>query len=190
MYHIKSDKRSQTSAKLVVAGLYKCLSKKDFSLISISDIQRESLVGRSTFYRLFDNITDVLEYECNNVFDEMLNSYYSSENKKKIESPFEFLFSYFFSYWMEHTELLNALSNSGRIDIMNKVFKNHSDQIRDILVPNASFSDKEVDYFISFITSTIIGIFSSWLSFGKKENLQELMKIFKRSVSTIYNSLV
>lgn len=185
MYHIKQDKRSQTSAKLIVEGLYKCLSNKDFSLITISDIQRASLVGRSTFYRLFDNIVDVLEYECNNVFDDMLSSF----NNNKNDDPFEFLFSYFFKYWMDHTELLNVLSNSGRINIMNKVFKNHSDQIRDILVPNISLSNKEVDYFISIVTNTILGIFEVWLSYGKKESINELMEVFKQSIFTLYNTI-
>lgn len=38
MYHIKEDKRSKTSAKLIVSGLYNCLKHKKFDDITISDI--------------------------------------------------------------------------------------------------------------------------------------------------------
>lgn len=98
MFHIKPDKRSQTSAKLIVGGLYACLAVKPFSGISISDIQRESSVGRATFYRLFDTVTDVLEYECDNVFRNMLQTYREQTPDGKAGAAYERLFSCFFTY--------------------------------------------------------------------------------------------
>ena len=74
MYHIKKDKRSQTSARLISEGLTKCLQKKDFSKITITDIQKESYVGRATFYRLFDKLPDVLAYQCDQVFEDVLQN--------------------------------------------------------------------------------------------------------------------
>ncbi len=50
MYHIKQDKRAQTSVELICTGLKQCLREKSFENITISDIQRISGVSRSTFY--------------------------------------------------------------------------------------------------------------------------------------------
>ena len=63
MYHIKTDKRSQRSVKLFCEGLAEVLKKKDYQEISISDLCLETGMARTTFYRLFDIIDDVLLYQ-------------------------------------------------------------------------------------------------------------------------------
>ena len=73
MYHIKSDKRAQTSAQLIGDAMLELLKARAFDDISVSDIQRQSTVGRATFYRLFDNTVDVLSWLCNQIFDTMAN---------------------------------------------------------------------------------------------------------------------
>ena len=83
MYHIKPDKRSQTSAKLICDAMLRCLDEKPFSEITIVDLQKESTVGRSTFYRLFDRTEDVLEYLYEQRIQEIYNGYHLlSEDKR------------------------------------------------------------------------------------------------------------
>ena len=63
MYHIKSDKRSRTSAKLICDAMLRCLDEKPFSEITIVDLQKESTVDvllfivcstvRKTFWNIF-----------------------------------------------------------------------------------------------------------------------------------------
>ena len=60
MYHIKKDKRCQQSAQMIIEGLNQCLAEKEFAKITVSDIQRKTGVSRATFYRLFDDTSDVL----------------------------------------------------------------------------------------------------------------------------------
>lgn len=60
MYHIKNDKRAQASTELICAGLLACMKEKPFARITITDVQRASTVSRSTFYRNFDCLEDVL----------------------------------------------------------------------------------------------------------------------------------
>ena len=68
MYHIKNDKRAQTSAELICAGLLACMREKPFARITITDVQRASTVSRSTFYRNFDGLEDVLALLCDRGF--------------------------------------------------------------------------------------------------------------------------
>lgn len=74
MYHIKQDKRAKASVELICKGLIDCLSKKNFADITISDIQRSSTVSRSTFYRNFDCLEDVLSLICDRVFEDAFSS--------------------------------------------------------------------------------------------------------------------
>lgn len=189
MYHIKSDKRSQTSARLIVDGLYKCLEHKKFSAVTISDIQRASTVGRATFYRLFDNLTDVLEYECDNAFCRMLAQYRSEPSFPADCSPFEALFIHFMEYWIDRSDLLDALTDCRRIDIMNTVFTAHTDEISEILVPDLTLTQTQLDYFVSVATCAIFGVFYAWARGGKKENAKELVSLLKCSVDTVEKSL-
>lgn len=189
MFHIKPDKRSRTSAELIVGGLYACLAVKPFSGISISDLQRASSVGRATFYRLFDTVTDVLEYECDKVFRNMLQAYRAQTSDGEAGSAYERLFSCFFEYWMGHVSLLDALSDSGRVDIMHAVYRAHTGEIRDILVPDMTLTERELDYFVSVATAVIFGVFDTWVKGGRKESREELLYNLKRSVAIAAASL-
>ena len=68
MYHIKNDKRAQASSELICAGLLACMKEKPFARITITDVQHASTVSRSTFYRNFDCLEDVLALLCDRGF--------------------------------------------------------------------------------------------------------------------------
>lgn len=85
MYHIPNDKRAKRSGELIYQGLLNCLKKKSFELITITDLQKESGVARSTFYRLFDNMSDVLYWQCNLCFWEALMGISPSDSFDELE---------------------------------------------------------------------------------------------------------
>lgn len=74
MYHIKSDKRARCSSDMICSAMLQTLGEKPFEEISVSDIQRCSTVSRSTFYRHFDSLEDVLALLCDRGFQEILSS--------------------------------------------------------------------------------------------------------------------
>ena len=90
-----------------------CIKKKPFDQITISDLQKVSGVARSTFYRAFDNISDVLYWKCDTCFREVLCSFEPSKFGGELE-----LAQHFFSYWMEHSDILVLLIEINRQDII------------------------------------------------------------------------
>lgn len=74
MYHVKDGKRTKESARLIVGGLHECLKMKKFESITVTDVQKQSTVGRATFYRLFDSVSDVLAYEFDEEFSKLMKS--------------------------------------------------------------------------------------------------------------------
>ena len=78
-------------------------------MITITDIQKASGVGRATFYRSFDNINDVLYWQCALHYLEVMTGYLREKEKHEgPEDPYAFL-TFFFSYWM-HDETSRILA--------------------------------------------------------------------------------
>ena len=100
MYHIKNDKRAYMSAELISSGLLELIKTVPFEQITISDIQRVSTVSRSTFYRNFDCIEDVLMLLCDRSFDAAI---------KRAEETGEEIRIAVFRYWFENVSLLETI---------------------------------------------------------------------------------
>ncbi|ETT53107.1 putative TetR family transcriptional regulator [Paenibacillus sp. FSL R7-269] len=74
MYRIGNDKRKTQSARLVCRGLEELMRKHDYNDITVTSLINTSGVGRATFYRLFDDKSDVVLYQMESVFTELLRS--------------------------------------------------------------------------------------------------------------------
>lgn len=173
MYHIKADKRCLQSAQLIAEGLQQCLKEKEFTKITITDIQRVSGVGRSTFYRLFDDMADVLAFQCDQYFQWVYQEY----SKKGFHNMREFA-RQFFSYWMERIQLLEVIAGINRLDILYDCHLKHFEQLKPhILVPN--LSQKADAYYIAVMTGIMVSILLCWVKNGKKETLDEIEHILK-----------
>lgn len=184
MFHIKSDKRSQTSAKLIVDGLHTCLKSKSFSDITITDIQKVSSVGRATFYRLFDNLADVLAYECDSIFQQIV-----FDGKKLSITSKHAALVFFFSIWAEHYELLHIILSSNHLEILYKTFRNYALEIGSIMNPDITVSEAELDYYVSGISFLLLGILEQWIRNNKTQTPEELSVIFENTIKTLYLSL-
>ena len=181
MYHIKSDKRSQASAQLIGNAMMELLKVKNFDDISVSDIQRQSTVGRATFYRLFDNTVDVLSWLCNQIFDTMTN-----RNALPTENMVESMIS-FIGTWMEHEVLLQAIIRSGHIEVIYEMLYRRMKEVGDLLFPDLQLENGKADYLVSIASTAMIGGLSAWLKHGKTEsaeqvfeNIREVIGVFHR----------
>ena len=101
MYHIKNDKRAYASVELICSALLELLETSPFEEITISDIQRMSTVSRSTFYRNFDCIEDVLMLLCDRSFDAAF---------KRAEETGEEIRVAVFRYWLRMCPCSRPLS--------------------------------------------------------------------------------
>jgi len=173
MYRITENKRIQRSASLITNALISCLSEKNFDEITVSDIQRTSGVSRATFYRIFDNTTDVLIYHC----ELLTESIITQTEHIMFETHKEFLL-FIFRAMIDNHIFVEAVFRSGYEDIllntlMNHVMKRHTEYVS----PNTSV--KEMDYIISGICGYLIGIMKIWIKHGKQENPEELYQIIE-----------
>lgn len=62
MYHVHPDKRTQRSAGKLSDALTKLLESTPLQKVTVSALCREARVARTTFYRSFDNLEDVISW--------------------------------------------------------------------------------------------------------------------------------
>lgn len=174
MYHISKDKRSSVSAELIYQGVLECIKKKPFDLITISDIQRASSVARTTFYRCFDNLSDVLYWKCDLCFMEVLGNYAPKDFPNEME-----LALHYFQYWMTHSDILTLLIQINRQDIIYACHMNSAKMLHERFgsMPGAGLSDRDGRYFMSIRTGFTISILTAWLDGGCKETPEEIVEI-------------
>lgn len=167
MYHIKPDKRAQTSVELICEGLSRCLKEKSFESITISDIQRVSGVSRSTFYRNFDRIEDVLALMCDKVFEEAFTAGYANISEAV------------FRTWFRHADMVETVVDIGRSDMLYSSLRRCSDSLRASLT---GFGDAALfDYLASIISSAMMGIMVTWIEHGRRESEEELKNMVVQS---------
>jgi len=172
MYHIKADKRSRTSAGLICQAVLELLAENPGRQISISDIQRCSTVSRSTFYRCFDSVEDVLALLCDRGFHAALKDrQWEGSIPERV-----------FHYWYNNSTVLEALVYSGRTDILVGSLRR--------CIPTMPLGNRaKIDYLTAMICYSMAGILVTWVERGKKESEQELLAAVKSSFSTL-NALI
>lgn len=170
MYHIKNDKRCIKSAGRIGEALRELLSEKPLSDITVTDIQKRSGAGRSTFYRLFDNTDDVLLYLAEEEFQEMVRKYRELEWTDFTEHMIRNIMS-------ESRVILNVTS-SGKMHVISKALRN--DLTREAEADRYEF-DNLSRYMIAIFIGGCISLVTAWDENGREESVDELARMMRRA---------
>lgn len=177
MYHISRDKRAVQSSELIYEGLLACIKKKPFEQITISDLQKASGVARSTFYRAFDNIADVLYWKCDARFCEALQSCQTGE-------PFDemALIKHYFAYWLKHSDILELLIQINRQDIIYACHMKNAEALRERFGAVPNLNERHGRYFMAIRTGFTISVLTAWLRGGRKETPDQIVQILREQL--------
>ena len=185
MYHIKEDVRAEKSANLLYDGLVRCLAKKGFDKVGISDICTASGVSRAAFYRNFDSAIDLLYWKCDRLFREVLTDFVTQQpNLNQADS----LIHHVFSFWMSHADVLEMLLGKGRVDIIYNSFLNNAGIVMDYLEKKLDIPPLNSRYFIATRAGVFVGVFQAWIHGGKKESAETLSDLLSQEAQVIGKS--
>lgn len=159
MYELKSNKKSLESQKIIYKSLRRILLTKQLNEVTVKDICSECGVSRTTFYRNFNNVTDVLAV--------MLEFFYNDYLQKRILKENQLLF--FFEYWYFHRDLITIITDQNE-NILKDCMKRHFTKNNNVYLTNLKYS----------ILSSIL---STW-SRSKKETPQEMELMTKNIMQT------
>ena len=94
------NKKSLESQRKIYKALRQLLLVKPLSEITVTDISEACEISRSTFYRNFNNVIDIL--------DSFFDFYYERYLIRREENN---TLLYFFEYWAKHKDLVYILKN-------------------------------------------------------------------------------
>lgn len=183
MYHIANDKRAYRSADKICKAFIDCLKVKKFNDVTITDVQKEAKIGRATFYRLFDNTSDILNYLLEKVFID------TDKEFSKISFPTADTTTLcFIEKCMENKDLLTAVIESNRIDFLQNAHKKFFEIGHDYFFPN--LKKDELNYMTTTLTACTCAFIISWIQNGGKETSKELqykLKLCFKSLGKIFD---
>ena len=183
MYHIRRDKRAMQSAELIYRGLLQCLERKPFDQITVTDVQKASGVARTTIYRCFDNLSDILYWQCDICFQEALHSVRPMDTPSELE-----LMQGYFDYWTEHSDILKLLMYIHRQDILYGCHMKNAELLAQSYGKLPGMDEKNSRYFMAIRTGVTVGVLKAWLEGGRKESAQELVEILKNQFHFLVGS--
>ena len=166
MYHIKNDKRSIQSSQWIYNALEELMQTKNFNEITVTELVDIAKVGRTTFYRSFDSIEDVLRMKCEEKFEELykfLLEYYKSNNQK-LEPPF---LKPFLRFWYINSNIIELLIKANKMEIIKSSFINIVALFKDNLINPKFYNFNNQNYFIEIRYSIAISIFTEWIKNDK-----------------------
>lgn len=168
MYHIKDDKRCIKSAARIAEAMRELLAEKPLNDITVTDIQRHSGTGRSTFYRLFDNTDDVLLYLVEEEFSDMVRNYREMEWTGFTE--------YLIRSIMSESRVIINVSSSGKMHVISKALR--LDLTREAEEDRHEF-DNLSRYMIAVFIGGCISLVTAWDENGREESVDELAQMMQ-----------
>ena len=153
MYELKSNKKSLESQKIIYKALRRILLTKQLNEVTVKDVCSECGVSRTTFYRNFCNVTDVLAV--------MLEFFFNDYLRKRVEKNNQLLF--FFEYWYYHRDLIAIITKQNESILKDCMQRHFTNDDNNIYLNNLKFS----------ILSSLL---STW-SKSKKETPREMEEI-------------
>ncbi len=182
MYHIKNDKRSETSADALYRALIEMLKTTPLVEVNITKLVEKAMVGRSTFYRNFDEPLDILKWKCDSLFRDLVDEF-SKKYRRGQAGQLTFIQSVF-EYWEQRSELLEALISNKRIDVI----QNATTAITTLLKqydPANQVDSSYYQYSLNLRISIVVGMMTTWIERGKKESASEITAILLKNLKEI-----
>lgn len=182
MYRIKDDKRVRTSARLIYTGLMRCLGSQRLSSLTVTDVLRSSGVGRATFYRIFDSLTDVLAYGCEQAFNEAISQ------SRQASTTYDALVA-FTSVWLRESDLLEAVVREGRVGILIEAHAARADELGLLRRRTATRGDEvehETDEFaVAMLSATMATTLVTWVRRGRRDSPTELVDRMRNGLTAM-----
>lgn len=160
-------KKNQTLfMKLCLAdALIKLMYTEEYENIKVSAICNLAGIGRTTFYRHFDNKNnkeELLSFKINYEWDCYLEKHSEEAAKDRGFALTNFIY--------DNKELFSLLYRNGLITVIMQIFET--------LIPAGETCDKSASYLMSYFTYGYFGIIYQWIKYDFDETPEQIQKHF------------
>lgn len=177
MYHIPADLRAEHSAEKIVNGLEDCLTRFPIQSITVSQLCKACGIGRATFYRLFDNLTDVLAYRCDSILDDA-----SDIIRQQPELTPREISLFILKNWMKHPLLMRALVEGQHIEILYQSHRRHITLLKERTRQRIKLNDASLEIQLDHLCLLLPVSLFVWYRNGATESPEQLYDHFVGSL--------
>lgn len=162
---MKKEENNTYVKKQITQALLKLMETHVFEEIKITNIVKEAMVGRASFYRNFTNKEDVIKQYLIQLIKEW-------EEKLKLEQREESdWIENLFGLYKNYSEVYKLLYRS---NLSYLVLEN----IKEVCGPKAEQDDLQA-YFNSWVAHGLFGWINEWIVRGMKESPKEMAQLIK-----------
>lgn len=174
MYRIKQDQRTIRSCQLIYDALAQLIYEKPFSKITVTEIVETAQVGRTTFYRCFDEIEDILRMRCDQVFDELIAylKVYRREGGRP-DNPGGMLRPMLRYFYLD-SAIIDMLLRADRLNILQTTFLERAAFMQPMVAEQLQVSGAYPAYASKIRIAVMCTILAHWVDTGKREAPDEL----------------
>ena len=177
MYHQCTTEKSSIQQRAFEQCMLEAMLKYKYDEISISGLCRDAGLSRKTFYRLFDNKTDVIFAMVDHAFLDS-QTYVPGPDVKPGG------LHHFFAYWREQKRLLDALDKfsctSFLIDRAAAFILREDNDLAHVLGADLENGND----ILMFNLSAIFSLMISWYKGGYKKSVDEMSALLMELVTT------
>ena len=164
--------QKEQSRRWIAEALLQILEEKPYNEITISEVAARADLSRRTFYRHFETLDDVIDYQLETLCNEFLDfceGYY--HRKGDVSSMTEL----FFRFWTEHRSFLRVLNSSNRAAVPQKDFfeKIYSHRLLELDTENT----RRMEYMYQFVMGGLWNILLLWAADKKPPTPAEMAEI-------------
>ena len=157
-------KKNQTAfMKLCLAdALIKLMKTQDFDTIGVNSICKEAGIGRTTFYRYFENKNgkeEILLFKIKYEW-ELYSSKHENDKQEQVSDLTAFIY--------ENRHLFSMLYHCNLISVIMRALED--------LIPSGETYDKQSSYLMSFFIYGYFGIIYQWIKYDFDETPKQVQR--------------
>jgi len=187
MYHIKNDQRSIRSGQLLYEALATLMQEKPFHSITVTDLVKTAQVGRTTYYRNFDEMEDILWLRCDQTFDAFL-AYVKTYMQQQPTESRTALLKPLLRFFYQNSEIIELLIRANRLDIIQGSFWARLQPFREQIAVLHGVAEIYADYSLAIRIGVMTNILVHWTKTGKQQapdQLAETLEVMMNQMITL-----
>jgi AcrR family transcriptional regulator len=149
------------------------MREKPFNSITVTHLVEQAKLGRTTFYRNFDEIEDILRMRCDQTFDELL-AYIMTYRQQNPSGTRRRLLKPLLRYFYLHSDIIELLLLANRVDMIQETFRARMQPFKAQMAALQGVAEEYIEYGIAIRTGVITNILVEWVKGGKRQAPDEL----------------
>lgn len=162
-----SNPSALRSRKEIVQAFLSLLERRPLEEITIKQIMDMTGLSRQTFYQIFDDKEEILEYYLDTLFEEFITHTQRQEVKNLCDAA-----KLFFAFFQEYKQIFGLIIQNGKSCVMQRKCREYLQKNQYIHYHLQGVrTQQEMEYATTFIISGMVAMLEQWVRTADSEQI-------------------